>query len=271
MPELPDVEVLRRYVDATSLHRPIEHVVVSDELVEDVAAEVVRRRLCGFELSATRRHGKHLFVASSGGGWLRLHFGMTGTLQAWHTAAASPAHTRLRLDFGDGSHLAYVNQRKLGAVSWVDSVAAFVEQQQLGPDPLVDDLDRGAFAGLIGSRRGSVKSALMNQHVLAGLGNVYVDEILFQAGIHPRSPAGQLADDDLDELYAAMGRVVTEAVAHGADVERLPRGWLLPNREPDAACPRCEEGRIARTTVSGRSTYYCPQHQQPAGQRPERG
>lgn len=259
MPELPDVEVCKRYLDATSLHRGIDEVLLREQLVEDVPPQRIRDGLRGARLTGTRRHGKHLFVRADDRGWLRLHFGMTGWLEAYEDGEA-PEHTELRIDFADGSHLAYVDQRKFGAISWVDDVDDFVEEQGLGPDPLGDDLGPTRFAEIVGGRRGTIKSTLMNQDLLAGLGNVYVDEILFQAGVHPETGSGELTEDQLGELHATMGNVIETAIDRGADVEELPDTWLLPHREEGLACPRCD-GEIRHREVAGRTTYFCGSHQ----------
>jgi len=262
MPELPDVEILKRYVDATSLHRRIDDVMVRERLVVDAAPQTIRVRLRGSQLTAARRHGKHLFLHASDGGWLRLHFGMTGTLEV--SSGDTPEHTELRVSFRDGRHLAYVNRRKFGEISWVDDVDAFVDARGLGPDPLADDVDRETFGELIGSRRGTIKGTLMNQEVLAGLGNVYVDEILFQAGIHPESATEDLDAEHLDRLFDVMDGVIEGAIGHHADPDRVPDDWLLGHREPDLPCPR-GSGRIANIEVTGRTTYLCPEHQERIG------
>jgi len=262
VPELPDVELFKRYADATSLHRDVDDVFLRSQLVDDVSPGTIRRHLRGSRLEETRRHGKHLFLRSSNGGWLQLHFGMTGLLES--SSGDAPPHTELRLDFADGGHLAFVNQRKFGTISWVDDVDEYVAAGELGPDPLADDVDLPAFLQRLESRRGTIKGALMNQEVIAGLGNVYTDEICFQAGIDPRSATAHLDDGHLRMLHATMRRVIDEAIACHASVEEMPDDWLLPHRESDLPCPRCD-GHIERTEVTGRSTYLCAGHQQRIG------
>ena len=259
MPELPDVEVFKRYLDSTSLHREIDDVFLREQLVEDVSPQRIRDGLRSASLSETRRHGKHLFVRADDDGWLRLHFGMTGRLEAYSEGEA-PDHTELLIEFADGSHLAFVDQRKFGAISWVADVDGFVEKKGLGPDPLVDDLSPSRFRKIVGERRGTIKGTLMNQDLIAGLGNVYVDEILFQAGLHPEAGADELSDGELGKIHSAMAHVIETAIDRGADVEELPDTWLLPYREEGVACPRCG-GEIRHTEVSGRTTYYCGKHQ----------
>lgn len=259
MPELPDVEVFERYADATSLHVEIEDVWLSEQLVTDTDPQRIRDGLRGASLTETRRHGKHLFLRAGDDGWLRLHFGMTGTLEAYETGDA-PDHTELRIDFVDGSHLAYVDQRKFGEIGWVDDVDDFVAERGLGPDPLVDELDDERFRELVEGRRGTIKSTLMNQDVIAGLGNVYVDEILFQVGVHPETEASDLDADVIEDIRSTMYHVLDVAIDRGADVDELPDTWLLPIREEGVACPRCD-GEIRHTEVSGRTTYFCGTHQ----------
>lgn len=262
MPELPDVQVFKELVDATSLHRRVTDLMLRQELVEGTNPQTIRDHLRGSELSETRRHGKHLFVHVDGDGWLRLHFGMTGDLVSY-AKGDQPEYTQLRIDFDDGSHLAYLSERKFGAISWVRDVDQFIEDHDLGPDAIADiDLDR--FRRVLAQRRGSIKGTLMNQEALAGLGNVYVDEILFQAGIHPRSDTTALDEDLSLQLFETMHEVVDEAVGDRADPSSFPDDWLLSHRDPDDACPR-DGHRLKKIEVSGRSTYLCPHHQKRIG------
>lgn len=263
MPELPDVEIFKRYLNATALHKEIGGVEVSaPELLEGVSVQRLRGRLVGRRLTASRRHGKHLFVRVDGGedGWLRLHFGMTGRLEYSKDAGKIPEHTRLRLDFTNGYHLAYDNPRKLGEIGWVKSVEGFLAEKGLGPDPLADDLPLEAFRRLLAGRRGMVKTTLMNQEVLAGLGNVYADEMLFQAGVHPETKIPHLENDAFEGLYHALYQVIEGAIEAKADPANLPDDWLLPHRGEAGACPRCG-GMLKNVDVGGRTTWYCARHQ----------
>jgi formamidopyrimidine-DNA glycosylase len=258
MPELPDVEVFRGYLQATGLHQPIERAEPADQrLLRGVGARRLRETLRGNSLVATDRHGKHLFAALEKGGFLVLHFGMTGFLRYYRDEEKRPEHAGLVLHFRDGYHLALDSQRRLGEVSLAESVAGFAEKRGLGPDALDPELDCEAFAGMIGGRRGMVKTALMNQQALAGVGNVYADEALYQAGLHPQTPARSLDAQALGRLFRTLRRVLATAIERGADPARLPGSWLLPRREPGAECPRCG-GKVAKLTVSGRPTYLCP-------------
>ncbi len=259
MPELPDVEVFKRTLDATSLHREIAHAMVRQSRVLRCAPSTLRRNLEGERLTETRRHGKHLFAAISNGRWLEMHFGMTGDLRAFQKQEREPEHVQLRLDFTDGWHLAYVNTRLLGRLDVVQDPAAVIEELGLGPDAL--DLDGGQFRELLEGRRGMVKPTLMNQDVIAGLGNVWTDEILFQAGLHPETEISDLDRDDIASLFRTMRKVLSLGIEHGVDPGELPDSFLLTQREEEAECPRGCGGTVRRIRVSGRAGYYCPRCQ----------
>ena len=259
MPELPDVAVFKEYFDRTSLDQKIDHVDVrSADLLKDVSRRSIQQRLKGHPFRKTRRIGKHLFASVEGQGWLRLHFGMTGYLHYFEDSEDEPKHGRVQFDFANGHHLSFVNQRKFGEVGLVEDPDSYAENTELGPDAL--DLDLTAFRERLAGRRGGIKSTLMNQKVLAGLGNVYTDEILFQTDIHPESKAGDLDDDAVRDIHRAMKRIMGVAIRHEADPKDLPSSYLLPHRDEGAECPRCS-GTIKKMKVSGRSTYYCSRHQ----------
>ena len=265
MPELPDVELFRRTAEQYGLRRPVETVSIRPGgMTMTVSEDTLRSALLGHTLTDARRWGKHLFLRSGEdrSRWLRLHFGMTGALVPLSKGEAEPDHTRLRLDFRGGSALAYRCPRKLGEIGLVESPRAFATAQGLGPDPLHEGVGPATLRDRIRDRRGGLKAALMDQERVAGLGNVYVDEILFQEGLHPETGVPELSDEALEGLFETALRVVREAIEMGADVDRMPDRWLLPHREADTPCPRCD-GTIRKTEVNGRPTYHCDGHQHP--------
>lgn len=257
MPELPDVEVLRRYVEATSLDRPIVHVdVPSPELLRTVSKRDLMRQLTGRRFTSTRRHGKHLFVGTDGDAWLWLHFGMTGSLQYLSGDEPAPPHTRVLFAFDTGHRLAFDCQRKFGRVGLVHDVDEIVARLRLGPDAL--DLGAAAFRDRLAQRRGAVKAVLIDQEVIAGVGNIYADEILFHAGLHPETEVSRLDDRALHRLSRATQHVLTNAIAYRADVGLMPTSWLLPHRgKRGNQCPRCHRV-LATLSVRGRTTWLCP-------------
>jgi len=186
MPELPDLEVARRYVNATSLHQRIRSVEVrSEKILGEASASELGNALKGHSFDSTRRHGKNLFLGLNDGSWLYVHFGMTGRLKYFEDPAKDPPHDRFLVSFEDGYHLAFDDARMFGKVDLVEDPEEFIEDKKLGPDALA--LDAASFRERLERRRGGVKAALMNQQVVAGIGNIYSDEILFQVRLHPRT------------------------------------------------------------------------------------
>lgn len=155
-------------------------------------------------------------------GWLVMHFGMTGFLKHYAPPDAAPPHTRMLINFTDGSRLAYDDQRMFGRIALIRDVDAFVAKRGLGPDPVEGALDSADFKVRVGKRRGAVKTVLLNQRVIAGIGNLYADEILFQARLHPAVRVDRLDDRSLRDSYGATRRVLTRAIRARADVGKLP-------------------------------------------------
>jgi len=272
MPELPDVECYRRHLTATSLGRAIADVTVRKAKVLELPAARLRKALRGRRMKATRRRGKHLLVALDDGRWLTLHFGMTGRLLHFKDPADDPKYDRVRFDFTDGTHLAFDDRRQLGRIGLTRDADAFFDEHELGPDALDPALSEARFVVLFAGKKGNVKAALMDQSLVCGVGNIFSDEILFQARIDPRAKVQVLGRAELGRLYRALRKVLKTAVARGAGseafVEALPKSFLIPHRAKDARCPRCR-GPIKILKFSGRTAYYCPACQT-AG-RPSRG
>lgn len=257
MPELPDVAVFGRYFDDNAVDQRIEAVEGDASVLEGITLAQLAEALAGQSFSATCRHGKYLFAPVTNGQWLILHFGMTGYLKYFRDTADRPPHIRLQIDFANGGHLGYDCLRKLGRIRLGADMADFVREMQLGPDALSDDLSLDIFKQRLARSRGAVKTALMNQSILAGIGNVYADEILYHAGLHPKRKTGQLADAELKRLYEQMRAVFSQAISAGADAERMPENFLLKQRGQIATCSICG-GSIEKISISGRNGYYCP-------------
>jgi formamidopyrimidine-DNA glycosylase len=256
MPELPDVEVFKRYVKSTSLHQKIESVEVrNSKILGGVSARRLQSTLKGRRFESTRRRGKNLFVGLDDGGWLLIHFGMTGRLKYFKDMDQDPPHDRFLISFENQYHLAFDCQRMLGKVDLIEDLEEFIREKKLGPDLL--ELDSVSFRERFEGRKGAVKSALMNQQVVAGVGNIYSDEILFQAYVHPGTEVGRLDDAALEKLFRETQRVLKAAIQRGADPQTLPNSFLLSHRREGEKCPR-GNGEIRKIKAAGRTAYYCP-------------
>ena len=260
MPELPEVETYTRYFARHALGQQIERVDVRDErILADIRKETFVRKLTGRTFTETRRHGKHLFAAA-GDIWLHLHFGMTGDLAYYRDAAKEPRFAKIVFAFAGGGHLAFEDMRLFGLANLVGSPDDFIRERGLGVDPLDRSFTYARFASLTERRRGAIKSLLMSQEIIAGLGNLYVDEILYQTSVHPRRAVDRLSEDEVRGIYTTMRRILREAIARHAREGELPAQYLFHHREVGERCPRCG-GTIQRTVVFGRTTYFCGKHQ----------
>ena len=269
MPELPDVELFRRYLDRTCNGRIVRRVAINDpRILAGAASKGFATGLEGARIVASRRHGKHLLVGLAPAGWITMHFALTGALKHWEGAEAEPPYTRIRFDFADGHHLAYVDVRRLGAVGLVEDADSFIAAERLGPDALDPRFDLAAFERAVSARKRDIKAVLMDQTVIAGIGNIYSDEILFQAGIHPKVRTDRLDPDARKRLFREVKRVLETAVERGSGAElspdALPPSFLLPQRKKGGHCPRCG-GDIGTTKFTGRTAYYCPHCQVEGG------
>jgi formamidopyrimidine-DNA glycosylase len=255
MPELPDVEVYKRYMNATSLHRRILAVNVRNrKILKDISPAKLRRRLQSCSFQSTARHGKHLFVKTDTDRWLMLHFGMTGSLRYFKNEQRADPHARIVIGFRNGYKLALVCPRLFGSVRLITSPVNFVSENRLGPDAL--SIDCESFEKILQISTATAKSTLMNQRRIAGIGNIYSDEILFQSNVHPKTPTNELTVEQIRKIYRNMSKVLSIAIERKANPNHLPRSYLLPHRRKDGCCPRCHTA-FACAKI-GRTAYFCP-------------
>lgn len=249
MPELPDVEQARKHIARHGLHRRIAAVEDGDTYVSRPHAPgEIADALAGRELTAVHRRGKAMWCETSGDGpILGLHLGMAGRI-AIDEERSQQGWDRFVLRFDDGGSLALRDKRRLGRARLEPDLDA------LGPDAA--DVDRARFRELMGRSRAPIKARLMDQAVMAGIGNLMADEILWRALIDPRRPADDLGTDELDRLWREMRSIIRMSVRRGhAGVSEV-----IAERRRDGHCPRCGTA-MERATVGGRTTYWCPKEQ----------
>lgn len=257
MPELPDVEAFRRYFAAHAAGERVERVEApAPEIIRNTTVQALGRALAGRRFEEPRRHGKWL-LAGAEEPTVLLHFGMTGSL-AWadHGSPRTP-HDRVVFHCEDGELRLHM-PRKLGGV-WLARTPSEIAEitGPLGPDAAA--LSREELARLLRARRGGLKSALMDQELIAGIGNLVADEVLWRACLHPGGVAADLDGAEVDALHGALRGVIEDSVDQG----RVPRdgSWLTGVRDHDEpACPRCGTP-LTRATIAGRSTLLCSECQ----------
>ncbi len=259
MPELPEVESFGKYLDRTSSDKIIENVEVkSPELLQNVDENDLKEKLEGNKFTYTKRHGKYTFTHLDSDFWLVLHYGMTGRLKYFQKHGDSPLYDRVLINFEDKSHLAFDDPRKFGKINLTSSMEDFIKERKLGPDAL--EINFKTFKGIFEKRRGAIKSALMDQHILAGIGNIYSDEILFQSCIHPKMQANKLNNTQMEQIFKVMKEVLNISVNKRINGEELPDSFIIPHRRKDGKCPNSDV-KLKTVKISSRTAYYCPERQ----------
>ncbi|MCB0955184.1 MAG: bifunctional DNA-formamidopyrimidine glycosylase/DNA-(apurinic or apyrimidinic site) lyase [Ilumatobacter sp.] len=278
MPELPEVETVRRGLAAQVVGRRIRSVEVGRErTVRRTSRQALIDGLTGATITAADRRGKYLVCPLDTGDALMVHLRMSGRLLVAAAGTARPPHTHVVLHLAGrpAQELWFVDPRTFGemVVFDPDRVADQVpELARLGPDPIADDLTRAAFAALLRRHR-QLKPLLLDQHVIAGVGNIYADESLHRARLRPDRLADSLTTREAGRLHESVLGVLREAVEAGgstlADTQYVDiegqGGWFqMHHRVYDRAgqrCLTCGKADIVRVVTGGRSTHFCPRCQ----------
>jgi formamidopyrimidine-DNA glycosylase len=270
MPELPEVETIARGLRDTLPGRTITGVTV--RWARSVACPAVDRfkeELVGRRVQSVGRRGKYL-VFELDCGYLLIHLKMSGRLHVVPAGQRLEKHEHTTFDLDDGRQLRFWDVRKFGRVYLVECPEQVTGD--LGPEPLADELTLAEFQRRLDGRSGRLKSLLLNQAFLAGLGNIYADEVLFQAGLHPLRTAGSLAPAEEERLYRALRTVLRQAIADrgttlgdGGYVDSGGRAGnyqerIAVYRRTGEPCLRCQTP-IERRIIGGRSSHFCPRCQ----------
>jgi formamidopyrimidine-DNA glycosylase len=280
MPELPEVETVRRGVERHVVGRRIESVEVGRErTVRRTSRRALIDGLTGAAIVDARRRGKYLLFPLDTGDEVMVHLRMSGRLLVCAPTDPRPAHTHVVARFadaGDGRparELRFVDPRTFGEVVVFDPTNVEVELPELarlGIDPVVDGLERSELRRIVLGRRRQLKALLLDQHVIAGIGNIYCDEILHAARLRPDRLSDSLTGQQITRLHREIHRILGEAIEAGGstladtqyvDVEGNGGQFQLAHRVYDRAgqpCLTCGRARIRRTVTGGRSTCYCP-------------
>ena len=267
MPELPEVENTRRYLVEAGLPGSIftGTEIGWAKIVRRPSLEEFVLGLRGSRVEGVQRRAKYVLLPLDSGATLVLHLGMTGGLCVQPKSEPGPPMVHHRFALDDGRELRFQDSRKFGKMWLVANVSEVLPP--LGPEPLSQDFTPAALAQRLGERNVPIKALLLEQSIVAGMGNLYADESLYLAGIHPLRLASQLSRHEIARLRDTIVRALTDALAHydlgRADPLQAPPlrlvAWTLP-RQVGQPCHRC--GRpISSLRVRSRSTYFCSQCQ----------
>ncbi|MGD0153696.1 MAG: bifunctional DNA-formamidopyrimidine glycosylase/DNA-(apurinic or apyrimidinic site) lyase [Thermacetogeniaceae bacterium] len=274
MPELPEVQTVLTTLKPRILGVRIEGVEVFLEKIikspgpKEFVALIKERSITGLA-----RRGKYLLLELDASYLLAIHLRMTGQLVYSRSDKPRDRHTHLVFYLSDGAELRFQDMRQFGTMNLMllGQLDLFCSQKGLGPDALDPALTRELFKQRIGDRRGQIKPLLLDQSLVAGIGNIYANEILWRARIHPERPVSSLTPGELAKLYQAMRQVLTEAVEHRGttlrdyvDGDGNPgdfQSLLAVHGREGEPCPQCGQ-KIARMKTGGRSSFVCTRCQE---------
>ena len=283
MPELPEVETIRRQIEPEVVGRTIASARILDERwTRPLPPAPIAARLTGREIVAVGRRGKYLLVGLDDGSTLLMHLRMTGNLllaergeevrkfggERLYESSSEPRYLKAELELDDGRLLQFTDPRRFGHASLLGpgELDPYLDTR-IGVEPLSDDLTPELIGRVAEGRTAPLKSFLLDQRGIAGIGNIYADEALHRAELHPLSPAGSMRREHWEALHEGIVAALEEGLRNGGasiDDYRDSRGEqgsmqdeFLVHTRAGQECPRCGE-RINRIVVGGRSTYFCP-------------
>jgi len=274
MPELPEVETVRRGLALKISGRRIVHAELRRPDLRRPFPPTLAARLAGARIGALCRRGKYILIELDADGLLLLHLGMSGRVTAGSAALPAAAHDHVVLTLDDGTVIRFNDARRFGTL---DYIRRGEEDRHpllagLGPEPLEPGFDGAYLGAALAGKVTPIKAALLDQRIVAGLGNIYVCEALYRAGLSPRRLAASIGRGRADRLVTAIRSVLTEAIAAGGSSLRdyvqadgelgyFQHHWAVYGREGEP-CPGCDcAGGVCRIVQSGRSTFFCAKRQ----------
>ncbi len=260
MPELPEVESTVRRLEPALLGRTITNVKVFwERSVALPSAATFKKKLKGKKIVAASRRAKYMVFKLSPSGYLLIHLRMSGTTAGFSNDTPPIKHTRIIFELNNGTYLRFDDVRKFGKCFYTERLEDVTGN--LGIEPLEASFDE--FKQIFDAKR-TIKTLLLDQHKIAGIGNIYADETLWMAHIHPTRIAASLTEKELKALYNAIRKILPAAIkAEGTDFgDNVVTGNFHPKiyGKPGVPCPRCKTA-IEKTTVGQRGTHFCPQCQ----------
>ncbi|MEK6285896.1 MAG: DNA-formamidopyrimidine glycosylase [Acidobacteriota bacterium] len=257
MPELPEVETRLLYFRRNALGQCVERVIITaPNMIKNPSARAFERGLRGRCFVDALRRGKYLIVALDDGRSLILHFGMGGDLGYYKLSGERPDYTRIEFVLTNGWRLAFTCPRKICRVMLVDNLAQVPALREMGPEPLGVAFSLAFLERLIEERpRRQIKPLLMDQKMIAGVGNIYADEILFEAGVRPDRLASRLSVEEIKRIHRATRRVLRRSIQTAGD-EDFPSDFLVSRDARGALCGVCGQP-IEKKTIGGRTAHFC--------------
>ena len=261
MPELPEVNAFRTYFDGTSLNQKIVDISISDGMIiKKITDDVFAAKLSGRYFKSSYRRGKYLFAELDNASFVLFHFGMTGDFKYYFEDEDRPKHERFHILFENGAKLGFDCPRKFARIEYIPDLDKYIDNLGLGIEALKITLDE--FLAVISGRSAAIKGVLLNQKLIAGIGNLYADEICYQTRIHPASRLNAIPKKKLKEIFLSIQSILSEAIERTANYKDYPDDWFWKWRVKDG---ESEKGKIMVEKVAGRTTYYVKGYQKKYG------
>ncbi|MGI6712508.1 MAG: DNA-formamidopyrimidine glycosylase [Bacillota bacterium] len=270
MPELPEVETIKQTLAQYITGREIVEVTVNHPgSIKTPGISEFKEMIIGKRIINISRRGKYLVIKLSHEYILVIHLRMTGQLIYSEKSMPLKKHTHLIFGFDNGMELRFVDQRRFGCVWLVpeNDIFQISGLHTLGVEPLSEDFTLSYLTGILKARKAKIKQVLLDQKSLAGIGNIYADEILFHSEIHPERTAASLTDTEINKLYGTIKNILNKAVKHrgttfsdyvdGRGEKGSFQNYLKVYQRKGEKCSRCGTG-IIRIKMGSRSAYYCP-------------
>ncbi len=259
MPELPEVHSFKKYFDETSLHQVIVEIeIYDDKIIRHNNTAYFADHLRGRVFNSSFRRGKYFFPKLDNGHHILLHFGMTGDLNYYSEPEDRSRHERFAILFENGFRLGFDCPRKFARIMYLPDVKGYIEEIGLGPDAM--EIAEREFLNAMKGRKTTIKGFLMDQKVLAGVGNLYADEVCYQTRVHPASVTDAISTVKKKAIFQKMKEVLQIAIDKSAYYKHYPEDWFWKWREEGKKGPG-GKGIIRSTKIAGRTTYFCTQWQ----------
>lgn len=274
MPEMPEVEIIRRYLDKMAAGKRIMDLDIRlPRMIKWPDTEGFRALVTGRTIKAMNRRGKYLLMELDNGNEVVFHLRMTGRLVYEPTGETSDSHARVIFHLQDGASLVYGDTRTLGTIHGIkpEERAMLKGLAEMGPEPLSAEFTPDYFYETASKRKVAIKSFLLNQKYIGGIGNIYADEALFLAGIYPLRPANTLTKEECKRLWEGVNKVIAAGIEDGGTTFRdyqngeggqgSHQEHLYVYSRKGEPCRSCGSP-IERITVGGRGTHFCPHCQE---------
>ncbi|TYK29600.1 formamidopyrimidine-DNA glycosylase isoform X1 [Cucumis melo var. makuwa] len=284
MPELPEVEAARRAIEEHCIGKVIKKAVIADDtkVIDGVSPSDFEASLLGKTILSAHRKGKHLWLRLDSPPFPAFHFGMAGAIYIKGVAVTNykrsmvndddewpSKYSKFFVELDDGVDLSFTDKRRFAKVSLLEDPASVPPISKLGPDALLEPMALDEFIESLEKKKLAIKTLLLDQSYISGIGNWVADEVLYQARIHPNQSAATLSKESCAALHKSIQEVIEKALEVGADSSRFPNNWIFHSREKKPGKAFVDGKEIHFITTGGRTSAFVPELQKLTGAEPK--